>query len=129
MSMIVSLLRLFSPTAYAQLDSWGSSNPGVVSMWTKITGVLYDCGNVTGGCDVPNAIAGQITRAVGSVIFLIAVFMILYAGVRLVYSQGKEDALSEAKSIIMYALIGVLLFVIGAAVFAYLRIFIVTLFV
>ena len=102
---LLSLYRLFLPVAYAgKLENWGAGAPGVDEMWSAITGVFVL--NPEGG--TLNAViwfSTRITMFVASLSGGVAVAMVMYAGIRMIY--GGEEGRDEAKKIIMYALMGV----------------------
>lgn len=123
MSFLSSLIGAFIPLAHAQrLQTAGASNAGVRDMWTEICSVLP--------CSTPYASAtdnGLVTALANSVIgFLfplvsvVAVCMVIYAGIVIVMSNGSEDKIGEAKKIIMYAVVGVVLSLLTGAVVAFL---------
>ena len=66
-----------------------------------------------------NSFTSFITRIVNvllSFVALVAVIMIIFGGVRYILSAGDEDAAKTAKRIILYAVIGLLVIGLSAAV-------------
>lgn len=52
---------------------------------------------------------GDILKAVLNFLALIAVVVVVIAGIRLIVSQGEDDAKDKAKKTILYALIGLII--------------------
>lgn len=113
MSLLLTLLGMLIPSAHAALDDWGSDNPGVQAMWEGIRGVLYTRD------DPVASLVGATILFIYPLIGGVALLIILYAGVRIITSQGKEDVISNAKNMILYALIGVVLGMMSSTVIAY----------
>jgi hypothetical protein len=114
MSFVHFLLGKLIETAYAeQLDNWGSANGGVQAMWAQIRATLY-----TRQDPVQSLMASTILF-IFPLIGVAAVIIIIYAGIRIVSSQGKEDVVSEAKNMIFYACIGVILSIMATAIVGY----------
>lgn len=114
MRLIPSLIGILIPSsAHAlTLETAGAGGPGVSTMWSAICSVVY--------CSVPGGpvlfFTGKIVSFVFPLIGAFAVLLIIYAGLRLITGEGKEDSLSKAKEIIFYALLGVGLALISSAV-------------
>jgi hypothetical protein len=114
MKFLLFLIGQSITTAAAKpLESWGSSNPGVQQMWQRIRGTLFT------RSDPVYSTVGIVINFVYPLIGAAAMLVIIYAGIRIITAQGKEDVISNAKSMIMYALIGVVLGVISSTVIAY----------
>ena len=77
-----------------------------------IFGSIPDFGGVTD-------IRGGVTSVIESILnfmALIAVVIIVIAGIRLVISQGDEGAVDTAKKTILYALIGLIIILLAGAI-------------
>jgi hypothetical protein len=68
------------------------------------------CGN--GNTQLENYIAALVTWANG-VITILAVLMIMYGGIKYVYSMGSPDQIKDAKSTIIGAIAGVVLLMVA----------------
>jgi len=115
MSLLLALLTgLFLDTAHAaNLDNWGNGGAGVSQMWSAIRGTLYT------NADPVSALSGATIGFVFPLIGGAAVLAILYAGIRMITGQGKEESFSKAKEIIYYALGGVILAMLATAIVGY----------
>lgn len=111
MKRLLFLIGLLPSRVFAaSLDQWGASNPGVAGMWQKIRGTLYT------QQDPVAALTGATVNFVFPLIGSAAVLLVIYAAIKIIASQGKEDAISDAKKIIMDALIGVILGLLATSV-------------
>jgi hypothetical protein len=119
---MLTLLRFlagFIPSASAaQLQNTGSSNPGVAAMWAKICSVLPFCS--LGAESAPQYFTGKVIFIVQSLVTSVAIMMILYAAILMSTTQLDEGRLDEAKNIIKFAVIGLVLSVIAGAMMQYL---------
>jgi hypothetical protein len=118
MRFLFFLLGSAIPTALAQ-SSAGSSGgatgktqaisnaAGVDAMWAQICGPNGLLCNV--GTDIVTFLANKVFDLIVPMLVGVAVLMVIYAGLRIVFSQGKDDAVGEAKKIIGYAVVGVIL--------------------
>lgn len=104
----------------AQLQNAGSTNPSVATMWTNICTTLPFCS--LGYETAPQYFATKIIAIVQSLVTSVAIIAILYASVLLSTVQVDEGRKEEAKNIIMYAVIGLVLSVIASAFLNYLLI-------
>ncbi len=126
MRLFHTLFGFLSPRAHAvTLDTAGAGAPGVDEMWSQ-----YICNLFPWGCDFPAPGGGTSSNpvdavffftdrsrgVVGSILGAVAVAMVLYAAIKMIVSQGQEEGRNEAKKILMYALGGVALYIIAAAV-------------
>ena len=111
--LLLSLLsRAFISIVSAEsVDKIGEGSPGVSEMWSIIRGTFPGTG---AGEDA----AGMISRGVNSLVLQliggVAVAMVIYAGLRMVY--GSEEGYGEAKKILKYTIIGVILALIADAI-------------
>lgn len=111
MTFLLFLAGLLIDTAHAaNLDNWGAGGAGVSGMWNAIRGTLYTRTDPVAG--LSTATIGFFFPMIGGV----AVLMVLYAGIKMITGQGKEDSFSKAKEIIYYALGGVILAMLATAI-------------
>ncbi len=121
--MFTTFLHWLIPVAKAVVlenaGSWtstGMPNPGIQSMWIRICNTLPFCG--VG----PAAPAFFVTKVINFVLYCIsgiAVAMIVYGAIKMVISQGNEEALGETRKIVTYALVGLILALLARAIMAY----------
>lgn len=97
----------------AALEDWGSGNSGVSQMWQSINSVLYT--NVAGG-DVVAALTYSAVNFIFPLIAASGVILIMYAGIRMIASQGKDDDYTQGKTIIFYAAVGIILSLVARTV-------------
>lgn len=103
--------------AHAQ-DIWGTENPGVQGMWAQIRSSVFDESDLAGGNLVEsftNAVIFFVFPLIGGA----AVLLLIYAGIKMISGQGKDESFTEAKTIIFYALAGVVLAVLAATIIGY----------
>lgn len=113
------ILTVLIPTASAAaLQNAGSGNPAVAEMWIRICSVLPFC--ALDAATAPGYFSSRIILVVQSLIAPVAIIMILYASVLLSTTQVDEGRKDEAKRIILYACIGLVLAVISGALLQYL---------
>lgn len=114
MSFFFLLAGLVLDTAHAaSIDTWGNGGAGVSQMWSTIRGTLYT------NTDPVNALSTATVGFVFPLIGGVAVLAVLYAGIKMISGQGKEESFSKAKEIIYYALGGVLLAMLATAIVGY----------
>lgn len=77
------------------LADFGGPNPGL--------------NGIPGNATDPRAIIISIVNAVLNFLALVAVVVIVIAGIRLIVSQGEEEAKDKAKKTIFYAIAGLLI--------------------
>ncbi len=112
----------FIPTAFADtLETAGNGGAGVSAMWAQICAVL-PCVSTggAGGRGLVTALANAAITFIFPLIAVVAVCMVMYAGILIVTSNGSEDKISEAKKVILYASAGVILSLLTSAVVGYL---------
>ncbi len=122
MSLFSLLAGLLTQTASAQtLSEAGAGGPGVSAMWSMICSTL-PCVSTAGmgGRGLIFAVATAIIDFVFPLISVIAVCLVMYAGILIVTSNGAEEKVSEAKKIILYAVLGVALSLLTTAVMSFL---------
>lgn len=108
MKLLTALIGFFVPQAHAVLNEVGSSGAGVSGMWESICNT-FPPAFCNLGLDGIAYAAGLVVDFVFAVIAGLAVLVIIFAGLKLIFSAGNEEAAGEAKKIILYALIGLLL--------------------
>lgn len=122
MSLLPFIAGFLIPSADAQtLREAGSGGPGVNAMWNAICATLpcISTGGM-GGSGLIDALAMAIINFVFPLISIAAVCLVMYAGILIVTSNGSEDKVSEAKKIILYAVVGVALSLMTSAIMAFL---------
>jgi|GEM_PF-1380643 hypothetical protein len=118
MSLMRVILSLFVPTAHAvTIDTAGTAlGPGVATMWAMICSTLPFCSVGTGA---PALLALKVTSLLLRLIGGVAVGVIIYAGIRLIIARGGEEGRTEAKKIVMYAVLGLILALVADALITY----------
>ena len=126
MFLLHILIGLFAPAVHAVVlnnaGTWspnGGANQGIISMWATICQTLPFC-NL--GANAPAFFLAKVVRFIFFTIGGVAVCVIIYAGIVLVMSEGSEESWSEAKKIIIYALGGIILAIMGSAIVTYLTV-------
>lgn len=90
----------------------GDAGAGISDMWDQICTAVPFCNKVAqegGPSQAVLSFAQQLVNLIYPLLSVMAVLMIIYAGIKVVLSQGNDDGISSAKDIIKYALIGVVL--------------------
>ncbi len=123
MSFFIALRGFLIPVAHAVVlenaGTWsntGAPNVGVMMMWAKICTILPFCSL---GPAAPAFFIAKVLNFIFLAIGGVAVCMIIYAGIKLVVSQGSDEALTDARKIVLYAVGGIALALLGATVMAY----------
>ncbi len=118
--LFLSIFNGLVPVAHAAPPGpgWGMNAPGVAAMWSQISSVLYT--NMRGN-DLVQAVTGGVVNFIFSFIAGASVMLIIYAGIRMIASRGKEDEFTQGKTIITYALIGLVLSLLAGAVVTFLQ--------
>lgn len=106
---LISVAHANEPT----LTKWGQNAAGIGEMWTTIGNQVH--------VDIPaqdivHALTGGIVQMIFTFIAGASTLLIMYAGIRMVASRGKEDEYSEGKTIITWALIGLVLSLVARVV-------------
>ena len=73
-----------------------------------------------GGGDIRATITAVITALLG-LMALIATVIIIISGIRMVVSQGEQEAVEKSKKTILYAVLGLILIAIAAAIVAFVK--------
>jgi hypothetical protein len=119
MRLLILLLSALAPSsAYAALGQIGNNNPAVANMWDTICRTLPFCG--LNAATAPNYFAGKVIAIIASLISVVAIIMIIYASLQLSTSQTDEAKIGEAKKIITYAVVGLILAIVGGTFLQYL---------
>jgi len=103
MTGALALVSAFPEIASAAMIDPGTDNPGNVS-------------SATGGEGDIRTLALRIVNFFLGFLGVVAVIMVIYGGVTYVTAAGKDDAIGNAKKIITYALIGIVIILISFAV-------------
>ncbi len=72
-----------------------------------------------GGASNLRATIIKIVKEVLLFMALVAVIVVVIAGVRLVISQGEQDQIDKAKKTIIYAIIGLIIIALASAIVAF----------
>ena len=99
----LSLLAVFPALANAAILNPGTDNPSEVSA-------------ATGGEGSLRSLILRMVNYFLTFLGVLAVIMIIYGGVTYVTAAGKDEAVGNAKKIIMYALIGIIIVLLSFAV-------------
>lgn len=99
---------------------------GIASYFAAATAFAQDCTNGGANClgnplnpsfsSIPNFIAGAL-RVMVELALPVLTLMIVYSGFLFVFARGNQEALSKAKSNLLYVIIGAIL-ILGAWVIA-----------
>ena len=97
---------------------------GALMLFTVIPDALAVTGAIDASTDKPDIVPGGSLRSLVLTIVnyflgflgLLAVIMIIYGGVTYVVSAGNDEAIGNAKKIIMYALIGIIIILLSFVV-------------
>jgi hypothetical protein len=122
---MMHLLALIGiPHALAQtLNGAGQGGAGVSDMWATICGVLPCTVGGTGGVGLVSYFSNRVIMFIWTLIGPTAVGMVIYAGIKVIMSEGKDEGREEAKKIIIYAAVGVILALISTAAIDFAQIF------
>lgn len=114
------------PKAHAFLEQIGTAGQGVAAMWSQICSSLFCTFGGLSGDQTVFALARKVTNFTSMVIGGAAVAVVIYAGIRMIAAQGKDDQIAEARKMIIYALVGLALAIIAPAVIAFVGNFVVS---
>lgn len=118
--MIVSLVRTglsMIPRASASaIEQLGQGSPGIAAMWMDLKTIFphTDYGS-SGFAFIVLLITNIILRFIGGA----AVLMIVYGGIRMTMTVADENAHGEAKKIVLYACLGLVLVIATDAIVLY----------
>lgn len=116
--MLFSLLHdWLIPSALADVSQLGASDPAVRDMWSILKSTFP---HTDWGCHAPfylmmNYVAPFVLSLIGGT----AICSIVYAGIKIITAGGDDGKISEAKTIIMYSLIGVVLAILADSIMLY----------
>lgn len=122
-SLLIMLFTLFVPAfVYAQAESIDDPIKDVclINPDSSVCKASTTDNPIFG----PKGIITRITKVLGYVVGVVAVFMIIFNGLKFVLSNGNSDNVSKAKNGIIFAIIGILvaLFAEAIAIFVLQRI-------
>ena len=80
------------------------------------TGDVFGSVPDIGGATDPRTAILRILKSVLNFLALIAVVVIVIAGIRLVISSGDEGAVDKAKKTILYAIVGLIIILLASAI-------------
>ncbi len=106
------LLSLLIGTAHAAEPV--GSGPGVDEMWETICSALPYC---SVGTSAPAFFSQRIVNFLFPLIVAAAVCVIIYAGIKMI--TASEEGYGEAKTIMTYAVIGLVLSILTGAIFVF----------
>lgn len=114
MQFLFSILRQFFPLAHAgALETAGTQHAGVQAMWNQIKSILMSGAS-------PEETVGFFAQRVVDFIFTVlgglVVALVIYGSIRIIYSQGKDEEVTQGKTVIYYALGGLVLALIAVLV-------------
>lgn len=118
MHLFSSIAGLLISRAHAAQDIWGAENAGVQAMWQQIRSSVFDESDLGGG-NLVSSISQAIINFVLPMVGGAAVVLIIYAGLKMIAGRGKDETLAEAKTITLYALLGVVLAVLATVIIGY----------
>ena len=98
----LTLVSLLSVVAHAGAIS-PSDSPGVIT-------------DLTGGESSIRSLVLRIVNFFLTFLGILAVIMVIYGGITYVTAAGKDEAIGNAKKIIMYALIGIIIILLSFAI-------------
>lgn len=121
MPMLLTILHhLLIPVAHAvTLDTAGSADVHIFGMWQSICSTLPFC---YVGLDAPRLFACKIARFIFGSISGVGVCVVIYAALRIVFAQGEESGIDEAKKMIFYAAVGIALSMMAFAIVPFISI-------
>jgi hypothetical protein len=114
-----SLFAGLISTAHAgntTLDQWGEGASGISEMWDTIRNTVYV--DIPAN-DVVHALTGGIVNLIFTFIGGASALLIMYAGIRMIASRGKEDEFTQGKTIITWALVGLVSAMVASAVITF----------
>ena len=117
MSALFILIGLTVSRAYAtSIEQLGSGSPGIDQMWGQLKSIFPHTDLGSGGLAfLLLLLTNLILRFIGGA----AVLMIVYGGIRMTMTVLDENAHSEAKKVVMFAVIGLILTIGADAIVLY----------
>lgn len=111
-----ALLLLFPLAAHATIEQLAADAPGISGMWGDIGKIFPHTGfGASGFAYVLVTMIDIILRFIGG----LAVLMIIFGGIRMMMTVADENSHSEAKKIVMYACLGLILAIMGDGIISY----------
>jgi hypothetical protein len=104
------------PLAHADVSDLGAGAPGVSGMWAMLKSTFP---HTELGAAAPIFFMGRVAQFVLSLIGGTAICSIVYAGIKVSTAGGDSGKLSEAKTIIMYSLAGVVFAILADSIVLY----------
>ncbi len=105
------------PIAHASsIEQLGSGSPGIDAMWAALQSNFPHTDVGSGGLAL---VALSITNFILRMIGALAVLIIIYAGIRMIISHGSEEGFTEAKKILTYTVLGLILVLCADAIVTY----------
>lgn len=119
MSFLSAILGFLTPLAHAAgAQTVGDGNAGVKGMWALICSAL-PCSVASDPISTTNFFGAKAVRFLFPLVSIVAVIMVIYAGIKIVTSDGSDEKVGEAKKIIMVALAGVVLSVLATTILTF----------
>ncbi|HVW66841.1 MAG TPA: hypothetical protein VHA78_03870 [Candidatus Peribacteraceae bacterium] len=120
MHLLATIIGTLIPTAFAQgAQTQLSQGSGVSQMWSMICSVLPCSVAGTSGTGLIAYFAGRIVLFLNSLIGVVSVILVIYAGIKIISSHGNEEGVSQGKNILRYVAIGLLLYVLAFAIISF----------
>ncbi len=116
----MQFLSLFIGKALAQAPA-APMGPGVDEMWKRICKVLVFCDKA--GEDIPEFFAQRLVNFLFPLIVGAAVCTVIYAGIKMI-TEG-EEGYTEAKTILLYVGIGLVLASLASVIILFLTTFLI----
>ena len=118
LQLLLQLRQYALPTANAiELEKTGDTGVGVWRMWYMIRSVLPFSG--IGDMWAVVNFAGRAINFATSMVNGIAILLLIYAGIRMIVSHGSDEQYTNAKTIMFYALGGLVLGMLGQGIIFY----------
>lgn len=117
MSVLSAIAGMLIPSAHAAaIEQLGVMAPGINAMWNDLQTAFPHTGHGSGGFAFVMLMA---TNIVLQFIAGIAVLMIIYGGIRMISTVADENGHTEAKKIVQYAVVGLILAMLTDAIVQY----------
>lgn len=103
---IFSVLQFASPAAYAQFDA--SKDQACKGVGVDENDAFIDCNAANSGGGVDNVLK-LVLNIMSIVAGVIAVIMIIIAGIKFLTSQGDPGSVASARNTVIYAIVGIVI--------------------
>ena len=100
----------------SSIEQLGSGSPGIDTMWTELKGIFPHTDLGSGGLAF---FVLLLTNLILRFIAGIAVLMIVYGGIKMMTTVADENAQSEAKKVVIFACLGLILAIGADAIVMY----------